>query len=145
MRVYYEDTDCGGVVYHASYLRFFERARSEWLRERGFEQDNLREQHGMLFAVHSMNLAFIRPARFNQVLVIGTEISKSGKASLVFDQRIVEPGWTRLPGSTENIDLPSESTRICSARVRIACLDAETFKPIPIPRPIVEEIVRGRF
>src|SRR5215469_10511309 len=70
VRVYYEDTDLGGVVYHANYLRFMERARTEWLRSLGFEQDNLRDHHGVLFVVVEAEVAFRRPARFNDELAV---------------------------------------------------------------------------
>ncbi len=116
VRVYYEDTDSGGVVYHAQYLKFMERARTEWLRDLGFEQDNLRHEHQCLFAVHSMNIAFKQPARFNEALVVKSGISSTSAASLVFQQKILR-----------------DDELLCQAEVKVACLHAEQFKPMAIP------------
>jgi acyl-CoA thioester hydrolase len=123
VRVYYEDTDSGGVVYHANYLRFMERARTEWLRALGFEQDALREQHSILFAVHAVELVYQRPARFNDALLIRSRLKKAAGASMHFEQ-LVYRGEELL----------------CNATVRVACLDAETFRPKPIPNFIVTEM-----
>ena len=94
VRVYYEDTDCGGVVYYANYLRFMERARTEWLRALGFEQDVLATQHGVIFAVRSVALDFIRPARFNDLLRVGAGVVERRAASLTFAQEVaaMKPG-----------------------------------------------------
>jgi len=123
VRVYYEDTDSGGVVYHSNYLNFMERARTEWLRQLGFEQDQLRQQHNCLFAVHSMSLNFRQPARFNDALLIKSQLQKASGASMHFEQ-IIYRGEELL----------------CEASVRIACLDAESFRPKPIPSFILTEM-----
>lgn len=123
IRVYYEDTDAGGVVYYANYLKFMERARSEWLRSLGFEQDELRNIQGILFAVHSATLAFHKPARFNDMLTTTLAIHKCGGASMEFKQAVLR-----------------EDDIICSAEIKIACVDAETFLPRPIPDEIDTEI-----
>src|SRR4030066_1801109 len=88
VRVYYEDTDSGGVVYHSNYLNFMERARTEWLRALGFEQDELLRRDGVIFAVRSANIEFLKPARFNDLLQATVQISRRGQASLSFAQEI---------------------------------------------------------
>ncbi|MFP5344261.1 MAG: tol-pal system-associated acyl-CoA thioesterase [Gammaproteobacteria bacterium] len=123
VRVYYEDTDSGGVVYHANYLKFMERARSEWLRSLGFEQDALKNESGIIFAVRAISVDFRRPARFNQLLEVSARIGACGKASLSFEQHI-----------RHNNEL------LCSGRVNIACLDAATLKAHPIPKHLLAQL-----
>jgi acyl-CoA thioester hydrolase len=123
VRVYYEDTDSGGVVYHSNYLNFMERARTEWLRALGFEQDDIRTQYQLLFAVHSMQINFRRPARFNDALLIKSQLLKASGASMQFDQKIY-----------------CDEELLCEASVRIACLDAESFRPKVIPNNILTEM-----
>ena len=131
MRVYYEDTDAGGVVYYANYLRFLERARTEWLRAQGFEQDDLRARFGILFAVRRVNAEYLRPARFNDRLDVTVEIGRVGPASIEFGQEV-----RRSNGSIRET--------LCTASVRVACLDAESFGPRPMPPEIAERIKPGR-
>ncbi|GBE11380.1 acyl-CoA thioester hydrolase YbgC [bacterium BMS3Bbin12] len=126
VRVYYEDTDAGGIVYYANYLKFMERARTEWLRALGFEQDRLREREGVIFAVRSVCLDFIKPARFNDLLDVTVQPVRKRPASLVLDQE-VRAGRG-----------PSRS--LCRGRVRIACLDARTLNPRALPRSLLLEI-----
>lgn len=125
VRVYYEDTDSGGVVYYANYLKFMERARTEWLRARGFEQDVLLRDQGLLFAVKTVNMDYHRPARFNDLLVVVSQIAEARGASFLFAQIIQR-------------DASSEV--LCSAQVRVACIDAETFRARRIPRQLMKEI-----
>ena len=124
VRVYYEDTDAGGVVYHSNYLKFMERARTEWLRHIGFEQDILIDENEILFAVRHINIDFHNPARFNELLNVKTHITDQRKASLVFEQII--------SNQTEEI--------ICKAHIKIACLNCKTLKPEPIPETIISEL-----
>ena len=126
VRVYYEDTDLGGVVYHANYLKFLERARTEWLRSLGFEQDGLRKRLGIQFVVVGVQVAFQRPARFNDALVVSVKVADIQRASLVFEQAIREASLG--------------NALVCSAEVRAACVDSVTFKPKPMPREIVAEL-----
>ena len=126
VRVYYEDTDSGGVVYHANYLRFMERARTEWLRALGVEQDRLREESGLLFAVRAARIEYLHPARFNDLLTVGTEILARSRASLTFGQTVTPAG--------------DGMTLLCSAQVKVACLAASTFRVSPIPEFIRKEI-----
>jgi acyl-CoA thioester hydrolase len=142
VRVYYEDTDNGGVVYYANYLKFMERARTEWLRARGVEQDILVQQQGLIFAVRSAQLDYLKPARFNQLLSVSVKVVEVGKASLTFEQTVVV-----ATGATENIiinegcDGEQSGVLLCQGRIRIACLDANSLKPRAIPAPIRQEIL----
>ncbi|QBQ53991.1 tol-pal system-associated acyl-CoA thioesterase [Nitrosococcus wardiae] len=124
VRVYYEDTDSGGVIYHANYLKFMERARTEWLRSQGFEQDALLNEQGLLFAVRSLRLDYLRPGRFNDWLKVHTHLLQCRKASLIFAQTVHR----------------GEETALCQAEVKVVCLDAQTFRPHPIPKLILAEI-----
>jgi acyl-CoA thioester hydrolase len=125
VRVYYEDTDCGGVVYYANYLKFMERARTERLRAMGFEQDRLRDTENILFTVHSASIDFRQPARFNEALEVTAEIARQRRASLTFAQEIRRAGGSEI---------------LCQGRVNIACVDASSFKPAPIPEFIRAEL-----
>jgi len=134
VRVYYEDTDNGGVVYHANYLKFMERARTEWLRARGVEQDVLIEREGLVFAVRSAQLDYLKPARFNQLLSVSASVAEIGKASLIFDQTV------NLITS-EGIDAVKSDLLLCQGQIRVACLDANSLKPRAIPAAIRQEIL----
>ena len=127
IRVYYEDTDSGGVVYHSNYLNFMERARTEWLRSLGFEQDKLIADHQCIFAVHSMQLNFRRPAKFNDLLLVRCNIINASGASFEFEQKIVR-----------------DDELLCDGKVKVACLDANRFRPKPIPSFILMEIQSER-
>ena len=118
VRVYYEDTDAGGLVYHARYLQFMERARTEWLRALGFEQQRLREEQGVLFAVRKMSLDFVRPARFDQALRVTAAVSGAGRASIDFAQQVLDA---------------DDGAVCCRAAVNVACLDAARMRPARIP------------
>jgi acyl-CoA thioester hydrolase len=112
VRVYYEDTDAGGVVYYANYLKFFERARTEMLRALGYEQDELRAAEGIIFVVRSVQVDYLSPARFNEQLQVSAKVSLIKKVSLTFKHVIT-----------------SGNDVLCTGTVRIACLDAETLRP----------------
>ena len=130
VRVYYEDTDNGGVVYYANYLKFMERARTEWLRAMGVEQDHLVQQHDLIFAVRSAQVEYRKPARFNQLLNVSAAIANTGKASLTFKQKIT-------PAEDNNVVL-------CEGQIRIVSLSASTFTPKPLPAAISLEIFGER-
>ncbi len=123
VRVYWEDTDAGGVVYYATYLKFMERARSEWLRALGFEQDALRDEAGVLFVVRRVEVDYLAPARFNDQIEVSVGLHEIGRASLSVKQTL-----SRGP------------TRLVSARVTLACVDAVRFKPVKIPAPILQAL-----
>lgn len=119
IRVYYEDTDAGGVVFYANYLKFFERARTEMLRAMGYEQDQLRTTEGIIFVVRSVQVDYLSPARFNEQLQTSVEVSLAKKASLIFEQDI-----------TRGDDV------LCKGSVRCACLDTQTMRPKAIPETL---------
>ncbi len=125
VRVYYEDTDAGGVVYYANYLKFLERARTEWLRSLGFEQDRLREQEGIIFAVRSIQVEFHKPARFNERLGVTVQPLRCKPASILLAQSVLQGAAQRL---------------LCRGTVKIACLNADSFIPRALPRRLVAEI-----
>ena len=127
-RVYYEDTDSGGVVYYANYLKFMERARTEWLRHLGLEQDELIARESVIFAVRSVQVDYLRPARFNDALTVSAEVVEQGRASLTFVQLIRKN---------------NDDTILCQGRIKIACLDCNSFKPRPLPAPLVVEFSDG--
>ncbi len=124
VRIYYEDTDSGGVVYYANYLKFMERARTEWLRHLGFEQDVLRQRENLLFAVSRIGLEYRKPAIFNDQLDVSVKLSRRGRASFNLAQEIRRRADELL----------------CTGTVRIACIDASTLKPKPIPSYILRKI-----
>jgi acyl-CoA thioester hydrolase len=127
VRVYYEDTDSGGVVYYANYLKFFERARTELLRSKGFEQDQLCAETGVIFVVSEVHLKYRQPAKFNDALLVTAVVSELKKVGMVFQQEI-----TRT-------DAPDQI--LCTATVRIACINAKNFRPTRIPAPIHKELM----
>ncbi len=139
VRIYYEDTDSGGVVYYANYLKYMERARTEWLRSLGFEQDQLINEQGVIFAVRSINVEYKKPARFNDLLQVSAELMERGGASLTFRQNIFKGNK-----SFESKDNQEADQLLCSGQIRIACLDAEKMHPCPIPEQIITEISRER-
>jgi acyl-CoA thioester hydrolase len=126
VRVYYEDTDAGGVVYHSQYLNFMERARTDWLRNLGFEQDRLREELGVVFPVSRMEIRFRRPARLDQLLRVTAQVATQGRAYLDFEQAI----W-------------HEETLLCEATVRVGCVDINRFKPVALPAALCQELTHA--
>jgi len=126
IRVYYEDTDAGGVVYHANYLKYFERARTERLRSLGFELDELKRSAGVLFVVKSMQVDFLRPAYFNDYLSVSAEMSEVKRASLTFIQEIRK-------------ETP-DGEKLCEATIRVACISDVAWRPVPIPSLLLERI-----
>ena len=117
VRVYYEDTDAAGIVYHANYLRFMERARTEWLRVLGFEQDVLAATAGVVFVITGSVLKFVRAARFNDELLVVSTLERLGGASMAMVQAI-----TDTSGRT-----------VCSATNTVACVDHQTLQPRRLP------------
>src|ERR1044071_7159076 len=118
VRVYYEDTDASGVVYHAAYLRFFERARTEWLRALGQGQEQLRQSQGLAFTVANMQIDFLKPARLDDELDVSVAVEQVRAASLKVTQTL-----RRRP----------DQALLARAAVRVGCVDAATFRPHPIP------------
>jgi acyl-CoA thioester hydrolase len=130
-RVYWEDTDGGGIVYYANYLRFLERARTEWLRSLGYSQRALAEEPGIVFAVVSLNIEYRKPAKLDDELLITCEPKVEGAATIVFAQRIYRSrGGTPLQGPLKE-DGPD--SLLVEASARVACLDARTLRPKRLP------------
>lgn len=125
IRVYWEDTDAGGVVYHAGYLRFMERARSEWLRTKGVDQVRLREQTGLAFVVRDMHIDFLAPARLDDELEVSVVVQTRRAASLLLSQAIRRC---------------SDGTELVHAQVRVACVDLDRMRPAPIPDDLMPRI-----
>lgn len=121
MRVYYEDTDAGGVVYHSQYLNFMERARTEWLRALGFEQTDLRDELQVLIVIHSIQIAFKKPARFNDLLSVKCQLTELGSTSWHCKQSIF-----------------CDEQLLIEAQVKAAFVHAKTFKPTRIPAAILQ-------
>jgi acyl-CoA thioester hydrolase len=123
IRVYYEDTDSGGVVYYANYLRFLERARTEWLRALGFSQGKLAAEEGVLFVVRAVGVEYIKPSFFDDNLRVTVELAKVGASLMVVAQQVMREGEV-----------------LVTAEIKLACVDARTFKPVRIPRTIITRI-----
>src|SRR5210317_96525 len=140
VRVYYEDTDSGGVVYYANYLKFMERARTELLRTIGYEQDQLQQELGIIFAVHSANIQYKKPARFNNELNVLTSITSLGKASIDFKQSVYLEPSQELTVSTGSAAPEFPAVLLSEAEIKIACLNATKFTPQSIPASIIEKI-----
>ncbi len=132
VRVYWEDTDAGGVVYYANYLKFMERARTEWLRASGIEQRPLQEQSNIVFIVVEAHTHFRRPARYGDLLVVTCAVAQQGRASLTFAHEIA----LSPPAGAES----QASDKLIEATVRVACVNSETFKPRPLPEILLSEI-----
>lgn len=119
IRIYYENTDAGGVVYHSEYLKFYERARTEWLRNLGFEQPELLSREGVLFVVRSMQIKYLQPARFNELLEVSSRLVELGRSRLVFEQELVRG-----------------SEVLNQATVEVVCVSGVTFRPTMLPTSI---------
>ena len=129
VRVYWEDTDAGGIVFYANYLKFFERARTEWLRHLGVEQQKLREQVGGMFVVTGTQLRYHRPARLDDLLTVTARVTEPGRASLTIEQTAsLQPADGSAP------------ILLCEGSIRIGCVDAGTFTPCRIPNPILQAL-----
>jgi len=123
VRVYWEDTDAGGVVYHAGYLRFMERARSEWMRALGVDQMQFKQDTGLAFMVRDMQIDFLKPALLDDELSVTVEVKECRAASILFGQTI-----TRKDGSC-----------LIRAQVRVACVDLRRMRPAAIPAGLIPE------
>jgi acyl-CoA thioester hydrolase len=128
VRIYYEDTDAGGVVYYANYLKYMERARTEYLRQHGFEQDELKRELGVIFAVRSVQVDYLLPARFNDLLHVSASIIKHGRASLTFEQDVIRQ---------------ADNALLCRGEIKVASLDAANFRVCTIPESITKYINPG--
>ena len=120
MRVYWEDTDAAGIVFYANYLKFFERARSEWLRSCGFEQERLRNETGIAFVVTETSVRYRRPARLDDMITVSVEVKRLGQASL----EVAQQAWRG-------------EELLASGTIRIGCVDLGTFRPRRFPDDIL--------
>ena len=124
VRVYWEDTDAAGVVYYANYLRFLERARTEWLRAKGYDQRSLAHRHGVVFVVRSVAIEFLRPARLDDELVVSAALAQVSAATIELEQHIERAGACLAAGE-----------------VKLACVRIAAFQPARIPRELRDAIV----
>ena len=125
IRVYYEDTDAGGVVYHSNYLNFMERARTEWLRALGFEQTTVKDELGVIIVIHSLSIHFKKPAYFNDMLIVNCALSNIRHSSIEIAQTIKREG-----------------ALLIEAQVKAVFVDAVTFKPVAIPAEIKQKMTQ---
>lgn len=116
VRIYWEDTDAGGVVFYANYLKFFERARTEWLRARGIDQETLRAHDKLMFVVAESHLRYLRPARLDDSLAVTVSVIEVGRASITVEQ----VAWR-------------DDERLVEGSIRIGCVDSLTFRPRRMP------------
>ena len=130
VRVYWEDTDAGGIVFYANYLKFFERARTEWLRSLGVSQSDLRENTGGMFVVLETSVRYVKPARLDDELSVTAEVKEWGRASLIIEQQALRSGD------------PATAELICEGTIRIGWVDAATLQPARIPPAILEALKR---
>ena len=127
MRVYFQDTDAGGVVFHATYLDFLERARVEWLRAKGFGQMELARHFKLVFMVRQLEIAYVKPALLDDLVMVTAEVGKMGRAQLTFLQEVRRGEETLLRAS-----------------VNVACVAAESFKPMAIPEALLASLAGDR-
>jgi acyl-CoA thioester hydrolase len=125
IRVYWEDTDAGGIVFYANYLKFFERARTEWLRSLGLEQRDLRERAGRMFVVAETAVRYHRAARLDDELLVTASVQETGQASLIIAQQAL---------------LKASGALLCDGTIRIGWVDASTLKPARIPPTLLEAL-----
>jgi len=130
VRVYWEDTDAGGIVFYANYLKFFERARTEWLRSLGHNQQALKTAAGGMFVVTDAQLRYLRPARLDDELVVTAALQEHSRASLTIAQQALLPAAE--PGA--------EPAPLCEATIRIGWVDARTLRPQRIPSSLLEQL-----
>ena len=128
LRVYWEDTDAGGIVFYANYLKFFERARTEWLRACGHEQEALRREHGLMFVVAHTAVNYRAPARLDDWIVVDVQVVQAARASLVVEQR----AW-RVAGDAPRVLLADGS-------IRIGCVDVAHLRPQRIPSELIDTL-----
>ena len=131
IRVYWEDTDAGGIVFYANYLKFMERARTEWLRSLGIEQQKLRDTSGGVFVVSETSLKYHRPARLDDQLLVTAQLRQAGSASLIIEQRVLSnPERKSAPE-----ELPAQAL-LCEGTIRIGWVNAASMRPSRLPASV---------
>lgn len=133
VRVYWEDTDAGGIVFYANYLKFFERARTEWLRSLGLEQQRLREQGAGMFVVTHSDLRYLRPARLDDLLFVTARLLDAGRASLTIEQQVL-----LSPAAAD-----AAPTLLCEGRIRVGWVDPDRLRPQRIPADLLALLASG--
>ncbi|MBS0508319.1 MAG: tol-pal system-associated acyl-CoA thioesterase [Proteobacteria bacterium] len=132
VRIYWEDTDAGGIVFYANYLKFFERARTEWLRSLDLGQQRLRELTGGMFVVTDARLRYLRPARLDDELIVTASLQGSGRASMTIEQQaLLKP---------QQMNSGSQPTVLCEASIRIGWVDGASMRPARIPDPVLQRL-----
>ncbi len=134
VRVYYEDTDAGGVVYHSNYINYFERARTEWLRTLGFEQDKLVSEQQVIFVVRALDCEYLKPALFNDELFITADIRELGKTSVVFKQQVLRTS------KNEEKSKHGDHVVLAEGNVTVVVVDSVKLKPKRLPSFLLEKI-----
>ena len=127
VRVYWEDTDAGGVVYYANYLKFMERARTEWLRALGVHQEALRAQEGVQFVVADMQVRYLAPAKLDDLLTVTVTVAEQGRASMLLEQKV----WRG-------------DTLLAQGQVRVGCVDTQTLAPKRMPVSVLDALRLGQ-
>jgi len=133
VRIYWEDTDAGGIVFYANYLKFFERARTEWLRALDLGQQQLREQTGGMFVVTDARLRYLRPARLDDELIVTARLQDSGRASMTIEQQAFLTTQAT----------PDKHQLLCEASIRIGCVDSTSMRAARIPDSVLQAISRS--
>ncbi len=128
-RVYYEDTDAGGIVFYANYLRYFERARTEWLRHLGHDHVRMRQDLGLIFVVKELHVNYHRPAKLDDMVQLGVKLRVLKRASLSLEQTAY------LQANPQD-----EPIMLASAEIRLACLNAQALKPMALPKEIYSSL-----
>ena len=136
LRVYWEDTDAGGVVFYANYLKFFERARTEWLRSLGHQQERMRVDSGVMFVVTDTTVRYLRPARLDDLLDVTVQVRHVGRAQMT----VAQQAWRRLPLDGIDTGLKPATELVAEGTIRIGCVDAGTFRPARIPTPVYDAV-----
>ena len=143
IRVYWEDTDAGGIVFYANYLKYFERARTEWLRSLGWGQQHLRETLGGMFVVTNVQLQYHRPARLDDLLLVSARVSECRAATLTLHQQAHLQPTDAQPTDAQPTDTqarPDDAALLCQGQVRLGWVDAATLRPARIPSFVLEHL-----
>ena len=138
LRIYWEDTDAGGIVFYANYLKFFERARTEWLRAMGFGQEQLRVEQKMMFVVSDTTLRYLRPARLDDQLSVTVRVQEATRATMT----IAQQAWLLPTPSGPDVASDNKPSLLAEGTIRIACVDAGTYRPQRIPNFLLDEMTR---
>lgn len=146
-RVYYEDTDAGGIVYHANYLKFAERGRTEWLRSLGFDHDGMRREYGLIFVVRAISIDYLAPARLDDLLTVETRPEGEGRASFKLRQTILrrplpEHGPENGPGNAPANG--GSAIKLAELLVTVVGVDTASWRPVRLPDALVERLLGKR-